>query len=547
MAQPPPHYLPSLQGRLFLHCGNPWVPNAAGHDFILDNEGLRAGRQLPQFLPRIDWPNPPYTIQSRQAIPTYDTDHRDPHLPAQNAPVKVAEVQRARNVDYRNLQPPPFLKEMGPFDQGDYRGKSWHEHVTHCHNVLIERIPNHQWLSDVEMQSLLTIASYGLDETTCFLEHEFLLHGWSGRRFQTECVPELGGQRLAQGIIMPNSDFMVSTNTRRAVRESMCERRWIVAPVMTDGNHWCMTIFDRESSALYILDTMARGRDRRIEGICHLWARFWNRLGLPYHFRYFAPRTLEQSGTWECGYLGVVWVMHNLRNGVGQFIMNVQGHNVRRRDIAIGNHPLGFPDRPSRSLSHWQPRGYPDHMATEGVMLMLSAALCNELGISDHDSMANPPPNAQLQFPGSTQGAYDRIIQTSQKLKSSGQGAGQPPTIDPGSFWTSTGGPQFSWGTAQTSNLNPGPTARREYQPSGRRSVIEYRGLHLLYNPPIRRRLWNRAAPLTADAPLVSKNNPRKSKRTTKQPSRYGDLKDTEEALKGVRGTGSRAGRKRRR
>lgn len=570
---PPNHYLPWLQGRVFLREFKPAPdqPNAVEHDFLRANEGIPTGQQLPQFLPRVNWPQPPYDFAGRQQIQRYDTDVRDiPNVPNLT---KLQEIQRAESMDYPNGPHGRYLENMGPFRHADYRGKSWHEHVTHCHNILTDGLPSRQYLSDVELQSLLTIASYGLDDMVYIVNAEFCLDGTPrGGWHPSKPLPEFNGKRLAAGEVMHPTNFMTNLYTRQQVRAQITGRRWIVVPVMYNNNHWCMTMFDRQRSCLYIHDTMRDGRDRRITGICHLWARFWNRIGLPYHFHYFAPPTMEQPGGWECGYLGVAWVMHNLRNGVGDFVMGPHNvPNARRRDILIGDRDISFPEVQSEYLSNWQPKGYPDNRALDGVIHMISAVLCNELGISDHSSTRQVPRNRILRGIKGP-GAYQRIKDIGKELKASlkekpeaasdkGQKTSQeekqeasededavlkPPTVEAEHFWTTTGGAQFSYGTADETVSGEPPEGQqgRRYAPDmSRRAPIEYRGDRLVRAPPNQITTWVNTEGCTASRPVWGI---RRTSRIMRPPSHYGNLVNTEEALAGHRGTGNRAGKRKR-
>ena len=476
-----PRYLLALQGRVFLN-----RPNINGH--VCDHEtDFWTKRQCPQFLPRIYWPQPPYTFESRYHLGRYDTNYKDPaasnpELGLEPDLKREEEISRASH-DYRSQGKAPYLKEHGYFaDQFNgnsvYRGMRWHEHVTHCHNMLLTLHeaqygqstgapnPRGRWLTNVQMQSLLSIVSYGLSANVYFMQTEFLLRGaQNGWLLETEAVEEFGYQRLARGDVMSETEFMVNDQVRDEVRKDLDKRRWVVVPVMAEFNHWCMTFFDRKESELYILDTAGRGREKRVEGICHLWARFWNRIGLPYHFRYYAPPTREQLGSWECGYLGVAWIMRNLRDGVHDFFVNpwAEGRSLqtRRHDIYIGDDDPLFPEKQSQGLSDWQPRGYPSRVVQEGMMTTMLALLCNELGISDHPSMLAPPPSKMLEgFAADGLGAYDRILKTGWFMRR--QMEDYPdyrhePQIPWRHFWTISGGPQFAWGTA-LDTISPHPT-----------------------------------------------------------------------------------------
>ena len=479
------HYLPALQGRVFLD-----RPNINGH--LCDHEtNLWKKRQCPQFLPRMYWPQPPYTFESRYRLGRYDTNYKDPA--ASNPDLGLVpdmkreeEISRAAH-DYRSQGQAPCLKEHGYFadefnSKSVYRGVRWHEHVTHCHNMLLTLHeaqygqstappdPQGRWLTNVQMQSLLSIVSYGLSANVYFMQTEFLLHGsQNGWLLETEAVEEFGYQRLARGDVMSETEFMVNDELRDEVRKELDKRRWVVVPVMTGFNHWCMTFFDRKESELYILDTIEIGRKRRVEGICHLWARFWNRIGLPYHFRYYAVPTLEQAGSWECGYLGVSWIMRNLRDGVYDFFVrnwNAGANSwLLRHDIYIGDDDPLFPARESQGLSDWQPRGFPSRYAQEGMMTTMLTVLCNELGISDHPCMLAAPPSKKLQeLTGDSVGAYNRILTTGWYMRR--QMEAQPdyrhePQIPSQRFWSITGGSQFSWGTG-SDVISPCPTVRLE-------------------------------------------------------------------------------------
>ncbi|KAL6855518.1 hypothetical protein ACO1O0_006667 [Amphichorda felina] len=182
------------------------------------------------------------------------------------------------------------------------------------------------------------------------------------------------------------------------MRARLRGRRWLVVPVNVQHRHWSMTIFDREEGHLYIFDTAGTighsTRDLRIQSICELWAEFWYLLGFSHRFQYFVPETTPQAGNYECGYLGIMWVIHTLRLRAGRPMTPADRHEgpTLRYDGAnldLSGRQAYDLATSALGLADWVPSNYRSaRAACRDVFHIIRHMLHNELGLPNPQGQA---------------------------------------------------------------------------------------------------------------------------------------------------------------
>lgn len=479
-----------IRGRVFLEKKAP---------FTYPGEKLNDHGQLAQFHPRTGPAAPPTDIDKYYSVNGDDV----PDLST------IAQ-------DYAGVPPMPAFNTL--HEPRMYRGLTWEYHVGQCHNMLYSDLPHSTGLTDSQIESLLAIASYGMGHSMTWLPPFYASSHNEDGAYITSASNSFSGMIMGNGSHDIVGDRDLATNLNFDYRNRIWGKRWLVVPIMylgppgIDLHHYGMSIFDRQSGHLYIQDTTYGDcpliRDERIQTAVHLWARFWNNMGLAHHFQYYVCRGTPQPHNFECGWLGVLWVMQNLRDQVGERLFasgaGMDPELVWFRDVPIGNYePENYPyEDSSLHLRDWMPKGF--SRPKEGVQQMQDiflAMLRNELGLVGWDTpvLANVDP---------AEGRMRDLM-------------GNPSGIPQSTFWTSFGGTQFvaprNWfGRRAQTHKAYNPNVSRRFHPA----VYPFTDSNTTgsiinddantHNPPRPFNATFNGKAFTAANPLVRRNHPTK-------------------------------------
>ncbi|KAG9256194.1 uncharacterized protein F5Z01DRAFT_649436 [Emericellopsis atlantica] len=405
---------PALRGRVY--------GNGLGHFHDLQENLADDPEQLPQFLPRTQWP------QDHDAGGLYRHENRFHKRrihwwPRANHPIndEGAAIRDKVRRAYPQLKPmPPFQNERtrDPNDPRNdnlhkYEDSVWLDHVAILHGILMYTIGDRRrphYLDNAEIHQLLTTISYGMHQSMAWLE-AWSISGHPAPRtikhesrashhFVKQWVPAFD-MEMYEGAFSFGS---TEPGWEHQMRTRIHGNRYIVVPICQFEMHWMMTIFDRKAGHLYIFDAVKADRETRVEAAVHRWAQFWDRLGFPYHFQYFAPAVSVQAGSWECGLIGIHWVTNTLRHRVGgteyradDDTIAVKDFNLRDHDHA--NYPL---ETASIPVHDWVPTdvavldalppgtGLSLAKSVEWICLYWKIICANELGIWEARRVLEP-------------------------------------------------------------------------------------------------------------------------------------------------------------
>lgn len=413
----------TIVGNVVLHGDR----NFRGPGEILQDHG-----QLPFFLPRVDWPDPPHHgIYLSDALKDdYDW--------------KFAQGQRDAERDYEAVF--PNLTPMKPFKtvtagqqlRAQYKGRSWVSHVVALYQILRKHLganghaaaqfPGKEPLHWQGMSALCRIASYGMSDSMSIVG----LFGLPSSKNLSEAVDPAIGIPLTSSY--PLDAFLAPDRHRNAFM-GHC---WLVAPVYYWAEKtWGMTIFDRQGGQLYILD--CQGEDyasQRVKGCVDLWIRFLNHVGFPNDFQYVAKVSKANAGI-RTGPACVYWLMRMLRDQVGPKIEPTHP-DVTRQDYLLGRVPQrpGPPASFSLLLPDWTPPHTTSRTAPRQVTLIICAVICNELGIGQDTVFRY----GDLRLPSGRLVVPAKYMQEITSHANPTSGNIDVPSAD---FWTGQGGPQF--------------------------------------------------------------------------------------------------------
>ncbi|CAH0045385.1 unnamed protein product [Clonostachys solani] len=282
--------------------------------------------------------------------------------------------------------------------------EAWLEHIKVMHNLLSKMVRNaadmSAWLEGIELHHLLKIATYGMEEDVAVLE-PFTIFSDGHKALLRNKFTEFGTRK---GLYMAKPPFYKFGDDEpqvdmqiEKVKAEIAGKRWLVAPVNLQTEqqalHWSITIFDRLTSQLYIFDSLRNYSNdaARFQATATGWARFWDRMGLPYDFQFFVPLVTPQCKSWECGYLSAVWAFLTLRLNSNHVAENP---NVQILEINLGTRDWEWHNYPQPSLLIADWTGYeartqntPD--ALERAYDLLFLIICNELGIPEWYSQAD--------------------------------------------------------------------------------------------------------------------------------------------------------------
>ncbi|PHH89300.1 hypothetical protein CDD83_6312 [Cordyceps sp. RAO-2017] len=237
--------------------------------------------QLPQFLPRMRWPDGPLALDLERHTSALGTDIDWTDT------AQVAGLRGRVTAVYSRLPP------MAPFAGGSYDDAPWLVHVAYLHDILHRSLPERRPLSKLEMYTMLRTVSYGMFDSMTWL-YPWHVAGGLAEEWRDEFnMPMRAGDFRDDQV--PNLD-------QGFYQRRVYGRRWIVAPVRLGRAQWNMTVFDRCLGHLYVFDCGdGAGRGGRVEACVHLWVRFWNWLHLPWDFQYFVPPVSEQTAAEDSG------------------------------------------------------------------------------------------------------------------------------------------------------------------------------------------------------------------------------------------------------
>ncbi|CAG9938615.1 unnamed protein product [Clonostachys rosea f. rosea IK726] len=276
--------------------------------------------------------------------------------------------------------------------------EAWLEHIKVMHNLLSKMVRNSAnrdaWLEGIELDHLLKIATYGMEQDLAVLEPFTNFYDLEKGLMKNDFYEFDDACYNLYNSMPPFYQFgddepLVILEIEK-VKAEIKGKRWLVAPVNwqteTFAYHWSMTIFDRLTGQLYIFDSLENKYNdtARVNATATGWARFWDKLGLPYDFQFFAPVVTPQCQSWECGYLSAVWALLTLR------IPSNPIENTPGRPLSINLSPRDWHQHINSSPSMliadwtgWEPNTQNAQDALEEAFNFLFAIVCNELGIPE--------------------------------------------------------------------------------------------------------------------------------------------------------------------
>ncbi|KAI6781606.1 uncharacterized protein J7T54_005317 [Emericellopsis cladophorae] len=315
---------------------------------------------------------------------------------------------------------PPFQNERtrDPTDPRNdnlhkYEDSVWLDHAAILHGILMYTIGDRRrpyYLDSSEIHQLLTTISYGMHQSMAWLEAWSICGPPSSRmikhdsrashHFAKQWVPAFGMEMFEGAFCFGSTE----PGWEHQMRTRIHGNRYIVVPICQFEMHWMMTIFDREAGHLYIFDAVEADRETRVEAAVHRWAQFWDRLGFPYHFQYFAPAVSLQAGSWECGLIGIHWVTNTLRHRVGGTEYRADDDNIVVKDFNLRDHDhANYPlETASIPVHDWVPNsvavfdalpfgtGLSLAKSVEWICLYYKIVCANELGIREARSLLEP-------------------------------------------------------------------------------------------------------------------------------------------------------------
>ncbi|PFH62136.1 hypothetical protein XA68_14975 [Ophiocordyceps unilateralis] len=438
--------------------------------------------QLPQFLPRTQWPDDALAevLGKRSASLGSAIDFQDA--------AQVGDlVDRARPI-YSQLVPMPPYQNIA-YELHD--NVPWLAHAAILHDLLYRTMASRKPLSKDEMFALLRVVSYGMFQSMAWLYPWHIDVDSTGRPAH-EWREEFNMRMRTGNFRLPSMDH--EFHTRR-----LFGRRWVVAPIRCGEVQWNMTIFDRCRRILYIFDCgEAATRPERVEACVHLWVRFWNWLQLPYDFQYLVPAVTGHPGAKDSGLIAVAWLMSALRNQVGDVMTVVDDNNPIRVDIVFTSGEADAElDGGSLHLRDWLPDGC---RAPSGGLLavrrIVKVMICNELGLAYNKVLTKKFRNHRGRLPQVLPSALMLLRHTAKKM---GQRDG---LLRPRRFWTAQGGPQFALAQRMVAGDYDEHAPRRHkqqpleegYRVETREAALTRRDRQIIH--------WPAGVPYTAEFPL---------------------------------------------
>lgn len=411
-SNPTHHKFPPRRGRVLLRQQDSFY--AQGEVFNPDPD------QLPQFLPRTDWPADPSQGAQHRPHRKYNNDY----WPRGDRNITLKQRAARVRVDrgYPQLMPmPPYLHAVSSQSgRSIYNDSIWQDHVAILHGLLRHTLRGvsdqnpGRWLDGDEITELLTCMSYGMNQSMAYFE-PWTISGpprvsgvdrGTQLPFEQDWVPEFG-MEMKVGAYHPLDLSPDMSSYKDEMRKRILGRRWLVAPINQFESHWIISLFDRLKGQLYIFDPAGVSRGQRIEATVHLWARFWNSLDMPFHFQYFVPSVTEQLGGWECGLLCVHWILMTLRNRVGGEKIPASDLTIQTDDFQLlGQGPGNFPLVDSDLyIPDWMPLNCrAPRPALLAVIRLTRVLVCNELGLKDE-------PEFQAKDGKGHESPFKRIVQ----------------------------------------------------------------------------------------------------------------------------------------
>ncbi|CAH0032799.1 unnamed protein product [Clonostachys rhizophaga] len=282
--------------------------------------------------------------------------------------------------------------------------EAWLEHIKVMHNLLYKMIQNsanrEAWLEGIEIDHLLKIVTYGMEQDVAVLDPFTNFYDTEKGLMKNE-FKEFGDKCYKLYSSMPpfyqfGDDEPLVLLEIEKVKAEIKGKRWLVAPVnwqtTTFAYHWSMTIFDRLTGQLYIFDSLENKYNdtARVNATATGWARFWDKMGLPYDFQFFAPVVTPQCESWECGYLSAVWALLTLRlpfnpaeNTTGQLL------SINLSAVDWDRHITSSPSMLIADWTGWEPNTQNTQDALKEAYNFLFAIVCNELGIPERYDQAD--------------------------------------------------------------------------------------------------------------------------------------------------------------
>ncbi|RCI17033.1 hypothetical protein L249_3098 [Ophiocordyceps polyrhachis-furcata BCC 54312] len=471
--------LPALAGHVFLRGRN---------TFMGRGEEATDHEQLPQFLPRTEWPYHElandmlrYTSSLESAINFQDeAEVRD--LVARATPI------------YSQLVPMP------PYHSVAYQlhdNVPWLAHVAILHDLIHRTMASHKPLSKDEMFALMRIVSYGMYHSVAWL------YPWHIDLDSTG-IP-VGEWSQVFNMHMSAGDFRPTSMDHDAHIRRVYGRRWVVVPIRCGEAQWNMAMFDRSRGLLYVLDCgAAAARSDRIKACVELWVRFWNWMHLPYDFQYLAPAATGHASAMDSGLIAITWLMSSLRDQVGDVTAedddddDDENKSPTRADFVFtrGDPNVGL-EGGDLHPRDWLPDGC--RLSSGGLMAVrriVKVMICNELGLAYHETMTKKYRNHRGRQPAVLPSALMMIRHTVKKLKL------RNGRLRTGRFWTAQGGPQFALPQRMMAgDYKEGAPRRHKRRPQQEFCLVETSTEGLTY----RNRFvihWPAAVPYTDEFPL---------------------------------------------
>ncbi|CAG9955978.1 unnamed protein product [Clonostachys rosea f. rosea IK726] len=151
-----------------------------------------------------------------------------------------------------------------------------------------------------------------------------------------EMTLEEGGDIIPKSPIRaPKVEYKERSSDK--VSDNMFCRRFI-ANVVYVNRHFLAFVLDRRRSFLYILDTIADGREERVGGVVNSVALWLYDEGLPADFDFGAVPCTRQTDADNCGVICAHWIRQTLRDFVG---LRIEASGIK--SVALTFHDYTYP------------------------------------------------------------------------------------------------------------------------------------------------------------------------------------------------------------
>ncbi|KAH8646450.1 hypothetical protein BGZ61DRAFT_488258 [Ilyonectria robusta] len=302
--------------------------------------------------------------------------------------------------------------------------RSWKQH---CDDLwdLHRTMRSKGWASNYHLPPFLQLDTYGMRDVVAVALEPLMILGnpYRNKKHQFKgSTPFL--HTSAERVPCENLTFGFPSAVEW--KKAMFNKRLFVGLFHFEG-HWTSFIFDRAENQLCQYDTLQPNRQKRFHAAGLAFREALSSAGLPYTVSTFGLPVTAQPEEWECGYLSMYVMLHNLRSMVGlsgEDLRGMRQPTAVKFDQTCTKSPKPFALRHRDwTLTPWE-TSQPFDLSH--IKDYISIAILDELGIRDLTFMEG---GAEVNM-----GTNDRRIIR--------QGAAGP-LFSPSHLYTDLGGLQF--------------------------------------------------------------------------------------------------------